>query len=45
MNVLIRFEDTYGCKTLFEDLHPGNCIGEDNITSLGSFGGDGVFKV
>ena len=41
MNILIRFEDKYGCKTLF--INSNSCLkGADIDDSLGN---SGVFKI
>lgn len=44
MNILIKFEDTYGCKTLFE--YSTSCLRKhDSIDILGGFGDSGVFTI
>lgn len=43
MNILIRFEDRYGCNTLFKYSH--SCLNTSGVDILGDFSADGVFKV
>lgn len=52
MNILIKFEDSYGCKTLFEHttsiLNPKKTSlnpNKTNVQVIGSLGNTGVFKV
>lgn len=45
VNILIKFEDSYGCKTLFE--HTKSILNSNklNVEIVGSLGNTGVFRV
>ena len=45
MNILIKFEDSYGCKTLFEHTTSILNSNKTNVQVIGSLGNTGVFKV
>lgn len=44
VDILIKFEDNYGCKTLFE--YSNSCLRKhDSIDIIGGFGDSGVFNI
>lgn len=45
VNILIKFEDSYGCKTLFEHTTSILNSNKTNVQIIGSLGNTGVFKV